>query len=147
MQDIVSKWGKEVATGGFTQIPNHLIRINMFVHDDVKLSPTEMLVLLQLVASWWKKDEMPFPSMRTLSERIGISERQVQRSIKSIEQKGYVKAEKKKIKGVIAANVYDMMPLVERLKIVAEHYVTSHPRKVKKAHDPAEIEKPESPEG
>lgn len=138
MQDIISKWGKEVAAGGFTQIPNHLIRINMFVHDDVKLSPTEMLVLLQLVASWWKKDEMPFPSMRTLSERIGISERQVQRSIKSLEQKGYVKTEKKKIKGVIAANVYDMTPLVAILKIVAEHYVTKHPRKLKKASDPTE---------
>lgn len=55
MQDIISKWGKEVAAGGFTQIPNHLIRINMFVHDNIKLSPTEMLVLLPLVASWWKK--------------------------------------------------------------------------------------------
>lgn len=138
MQDIISKWGREVAAGGFTQIPNHLIRINMFVHDDVKLSPTEMLVLLQLVASWWKKDEMPFPSMRTLSERIGISERQVQRSIKSLEQKGYVKAEKKKIKGVIAANVYDMTPLVEILKTVAEHYVTKHPRKLKKASESTE---------
>jgi predicted transcriptional regulator len=130
MQDIATKWGLEVAERGFAQIPNYLIQLNVFVHDDHKLSPAEMVVLLQLVATWWKKDEMPFPSMNTLAERAGISERQVQRSIKSLEQKGYLKKAKKKIKGVIASNVYDLSPLVQILRTVAEHFVNKHPRKI-----------------
>jgi len=130
MQDIAAKWGLEVAERGFAQIPNYLIQLNLYVHDDHKLSPAEMVVLLQLVATWWKKDEMPFPSMNTLAERAWISERQVQRSIKSLEQKGYLKKAKKKIKGVIASNVYDLSPLVSILQTVAAHFINKHPRKI-----------------
>jgi hypothetical protein len=39
------------------------------------------LVLLQLVGTWWRKENMPFPSMATLAVRSGVSERQIQRSI------------------------------------------------------------------
>ncbi len=112
-------------------MPNYLMQINLHVHDDHKLSPAEMVVLLQLVASGWKVNEMPFPSMSTLAERAGISERQVQRSIKALEQKGYVTKAKKKIKGVIASNVYDLSPLVKILQTVAEHFVNKHPRTIK----------------
>jgi predicted transcriptional regulator len=131
MQDMLSKWGREVAERGFTQVPNYLLQINMFVHDDHKLSPTEMVVLLHLVATWWKKSEMPFPSMNTIADRAGISERQVQRSIKALEQKGYLKKTKKKIKGVIASNVYDLSPLVKVLDEVAKHFINKHPRQIK----------------
>jgi DNA replication protein DnaD len=133
MQDIVSKWGREVAERGFAQVPNYLMQINLHVHDDHKLSPAEMVVLLQLVASWWKVNEMPFPSMSTLAQRAGISERQVQRAIKALEQKGYLTKAKKKIKGVIASNVYDLSPLVKILQTVAEHFINKHPRNI---HDP-----------
>jgi predicted transcriptional regulator len=131
MQDMLSKWGRDVAERGFTQVPNYLLQINMFVHDDHKLSPTEMVVLLHLVATWWKKNEMPFPSMNTIADRAGISERQVQRSIKALEQKGYLKKTKKKIKGVIASNVYDLSPLVKVLDEVAKHFINKHPRQIK----------------
>lgn len=131
MSDILTKWGKEVAERGFAQIPHYLMHINMFVGDEHKLSPAESLVLLHLVATWWKKDEMPFPSMNTLAQRIGISERQVQRAIKSLEQKGYISKEKKRVKGIIASNVYDLTPLVQILKDAAEAFVNKYPRQIK----------------
>lgn len=130
MQDISSKWGKEIAGRGFTQIPNYLLQINMFVHEDHRVSPAEMVVLLQIISSWWKKNEMPYPSMRTLADKAGISERQVQRSINSLEKKGYFTKDKRKVKGVIATNIYDLSPLVEMLNVVAEHYVNKHPRNI-----------------
>lgn len=130
MSDILSKWGKEVAERGFTQIPNYLLQINMFVHDDHKLSASETLILIHLIASWWNKDEMPFPSMKTLAERSGISERQVQRALKALEEKGYLTKTKKKIKTVISSNVYDLMPTVKILEEVAGHYGNAHPRKI-----------------
>ena len=131
MQDMVSKWGAKVAARGFTQIPNYLVQLNVFVHEDHKLPPAEMVVLLQLVATWWKKDEMPFPSMSTIADRAGISERQVQRAIKSLVEKGYVVKAKHKIKGIIASNVYDLTPLVQNLQTVADHYINKHPREIK----------------
>jgi predicted transcriptional regulator len=131
MSDIVEKWGLQVAERGFTQIPNYLLIINSFVHEDHKLSPAEMIVLLHLISSWWKKDEMPYPSMNTLADRIGISQRQVQRSIKTLEEKSYLKKGKKKIKGVIATNIYDLTPTVQILNTVAEHFINKHPREIK----------------
>lgn len=131
MEDIANKWGREVVERGFTQVPNYLMQINSFVHEDHKVSPAEMVILLQLVAIWWKRDEMPFPSMTTLADRSGISARQVQRAIKELERKGYLIREKKKVKGVIASNVYNLMPLVDVLKKVAAYYVNKHPRAIK----------------
>lgn len=133
VMDVKSKWGVAVAERGFTQIPNYLMQINNFVSDDHKLPPSEMMVLLQIVATWWRKQEQPFPSMRTLADRAGISERQVQRSIKALETKGYLKKAKKVQKsGVISSNVYDLNPLVEILKEVAAHYKNKYPRGLKR---------------
>jgi DNA-binding transcriptional regulator YhcF (GntR family) len=131
MQDVVSKWGKRVAERGFSQVPNYLLQINMFVTDEKKLPPVEMVILLQLVSSWWKKDEMPFLAMRTLADRTGISERQVQRAIKSLEEKGFFEKKRKAIKGIIASNSYDLTPLVEILNTIDEHFINKHPRNIK----------------
>lgn len=136
MSDMLTKWGPKVAKRGFAQIPNYLLELNRFVDDEHKLNATESLTLIHLVASWWKKDEMPFPSMRTLSERSGVSERQVQRALKSLEGKGYFKKERKRIKTVISSNVYDLMPTVKILNEIAEHYGNIHPRQIKTAAAP-----------
>lgn len=135
MKDILTKWGARVAGRGFAQIPNYLLELNRFVDDEHKLNATEMLTLIHLVASWWKKNEMPFPSMRTLSERSGVSERQVQRALKSLEGKGYFKKERKRIKTVISSNVYDLTPTVKILDEIAEHYGNAHPRRIKTAKE------------
>ncbi len=47
----------------------------------------------------------------------------------------YLKRMKKKIKGVIASNVYDLSPLVKTLEIVADHFVNKHPRNIKPPKD------------
>lgn len=132
MSDVLSKWGAEVAKRGFAQVPHYLIQINQFVHDDHQLSGAEMFVLLQLVASWWKRDQMPFPSIKTLAERTALSERQVQRTIRALEEKGYLKREKKKVDTVIASNVYNLEPTVQILQTVAKHFENKHPRNIKR---------------
>lgn len=140
--DIASKWGMAVAERGFTQVPNYLIRLNTLVHEDHKLPPSEMVILLQLVATWWRTGEMPFPSMATLASRAYLSERQVQRALKSLEEKGFLKKVKGKV-GVIASNSYDLSPLIAVLGQIAEHYVNQHPRKIKKppSSEPADAPK------
>lgn len=131
MQDIKSKWGKKIAERGFTQIPNYLLYANMFVADEIKLSATETLILIHLIASWWKKNELPYPSMKTLSERSGISSRQVQRALNSLEKKEYIVRKKRRINRAIASNVYDLSPTIEILNLVADHYENKFPRKIK----------------
>jgi DNA-binding MarR family transcriptional regulator len=84
------KWGSEAIAAGFTVLPNHFIALNQFVGEEKALSPTEMLVTLQILSSWWSKDRLPFPSKATIASRSGLSPRQVQRALTALEQKGYV---------------------------------------------------------
>lgn len=128
--DIATKWGRDVASAGFAQIPNYLLRINQFAAEDERLSAVELLLLIQLAAAWWKKDELPFPSMKTLALRCGTSERQVLRAIKRLEAVPLLKRITRKRKGIIATNAYDLSPLVEVLQVVAESYPPERRRAV-----------------
>lgn len=84
------KWGPEAIAAGFTVLPNHFLALNQFVDEQKALSPTEMLVVLQILAAWWSKDRLPFPSKATIATRAGLSPRQVQRALTALEQKGYI---------------------------------------------------------
>jgi len=129
---MVEKWGVEVSERGFAQIPNYLLMLNQFLESDARLSAGEMQVLIQLVGAWWRKGDMPFPSMRTLAVRCGISDRQVQRAIARLEELGLIKRIKRRTKGIIASNAYDLAPLVEILRNVAEAYPNEFPRRVER---------------
>jgi len=84
------KWGKAAIAGGFTIIPNHVLSMNQFLPEESRVSPTEMVVLLQILSSWWSRDKMPFPSKATIGQRAGLSPRQVQRALTSLEEKGFI---------------------------------------------------------
>ncbi len=129
--DMGEKWGEEVAKRGFAQSPNYLLFINQFLDEDNRLSPLELLLLIQISAAWWRKTEMPFPSVRTLASRCGASERQVLRALAALEGAGFVKRVKRREKGLIAANAYDLSPLVEKLESVAEVFPNAFPRNIR----------------
>lgn len=136
MADIVEKWGWAVAERGFAQIPNYLLLLNSFLDDEKRLTPVEMLVLLQLVGSWWQKDNLPFPSMATLAKRAGVSERQVQRAVTRLVKDEFIAKVKRRNQGIIASNAYDLAPLVALLEQVAKAFPNEFPRAVKRRREP-----------
>lgn len=130
MSDVVAKWGRKVAERGFAQIPTYLLNLNRFLDTEHRLTPVELLVLYQLVGTWWKKDENPFPSMATLANRCGVSQRQVQRAINNLDKQRLIKRIKRKSSGIIASNAYSIEPLVIFLRQVADAFPNEYPRKV-----------------
>lgn len=90
IQSSQEKWGSDAIAAGFTVLPNHFISLNQFVPEEKRLSPTEMLVILQILAAWWSKARLPFPSKATIALRAGLSPRQVQRALTGLEDKGYI---------------------------------------------------------
>lgn len=135
MSEVAQKWGLSVAQRGFAQVPNYMLYINQFLDPDNALSPLELLILVQLSGSWWKKEEMPFPSMRTLAIRCGTSERQVLRAVSRLEQLGLLKRVKRRTKGLIASNAYDLAPLAEVLNDISAAYTNEFPRNIKLSPD------------
>ena len=140
MSDMIDKWGDAVAGRGFAQVPNYLLLLNQFLAEDRRLSPTELLILVQLVAAWWKKDELPFPALKTLGMRAGVSDRQAQRAITKLEEDGYLKREKRKRGRLIASNAYNLQPLVAVLQEVAKAFPNEAVRKIRRPKDLRQIE-------
>lgn len=110
------KWSKPVMKLGFCIIPSILLQ----AQQRLGLNPTQLVVLLQLVEFWWRDDSKPFPSKQTLSERIGLGPRQIQRHMAELEKAGLVKRiERRAAHRGKLSNEYDLSGLVERLKKIA----------------------------
>lgn len=107
------KWGKDVMALGFCIVPSLLLR----AQQRLGLNPTQLAVLMQLCDFWWASERKPYPSKKTLAERLGLSPRQLQRYIAELETTGLVKRnERRASHGGKLTNLYDLSGLVNRLK-------------------------------
>lgn len=111
-------WGKKTIDLGYTVIPSALLRAQA----RLGIGPSELAVLLHLMDHWWQPEEMPWPSKKTIAERLSISPRTVQRIIANLEKAQLVQRHERYHKtGGRTSNQYDLRPLVERLRpIVAD---------------------------
>lgn len=107
------KWGGPVMKLGFAILPSLLFRAQA----RLGLNPTQLTILLQIADHWWDQDRKPYPSKEALSERIGLSPRQIQRHIAELEAAGLVKRVERRAhhRGKLS-NEYDLSGLVEKLK-------------------------------
>ena len=106
------KWGKAVIALGFCIVPSLLLR----AQQRLGLNPTQLAVLMQLCDFWWESDRKPYPSKAKLSERLGLSPRQI-RHIADLEAAGLVqRIEQRGDDGGKRTNLYDLSGLVDRLQ-------------------------------
>ena len=113
------KWGKEVMKMGFNIIPSLLLRAQR----RLGLNPTQLTLLLHLTTYWWDVKRIPYPSIDTLGDRMGLKHRQVQRIITALESAGLVKRIERKARheGKLS-NGYDLSGLVKRLQELAPEF-------------------------
>jgi len=129
--DMMKKWGESISSRGFSQIPNYLLYINRFLEKE--LSSLELLILVQLISLWWKKDKQPFPSMNTLGVLCGVSSRQIQRAIKQLVDRNMIKKiARKNDKGLKTTNIYLLDPLIDLLNEISIQYKNIYERKTNK---------------
>jgi hypothetical protein len=81
------KWGIDVVKGGYTLIPRDLMEINLYLADDQKLTPTELMVLFVIISTWSDPKYFPSASRSFIANRLNISERQVQRIVARLIEK------------------------------------------------------------
>jgi DNA-binding MarR family transcriptional regulator len=107
-------WG-DALSYGFVGVPTLLLKHQ----GDLQISPQEMVVLMNLLASWWKAGNLPFPRTTTIASRSGLSVRVVQRQLLSLEQKGLItRLANQSVKGKpeLIVTRYDPRGLVKRLQ-------------------------------
>ena len=107
------KWGKAVMKLGFSILPSLIFRAQR----RLGLSPTHLVILLQIADYWWDQGRRPYPGKTALAERLDLSPRQVQRHIADLEKAGFLKRiERRAAHRGKLTNEYDLTGLVEKLK-------------------------------
>ncbi len=110
---IREKWGSALDSG-FVVCPSILL----LRQKQLGLESGELAVLLNLIMAWWKVDELPFPSSVTIAKRIGVSNRTVQRQLRSLEVRGFIARSRNLLRNKAdrAITTYDLSGLVAKLQ-------------------------------
>ena len=110
----MAKWGIAL-DGGFQVLPDLLLRHQR----ELKLTASDVVVLLHLTMAWWERDRPPFPRTTTIARRMDTSERTVQRSIERLRKARLLF--KTTVKDATGDNrpAFDLSPLAAKLNEIA----------------------------
>jgi len=119
---------------GWQPLPDVLL----FHQRNLRLNSADLNVLLNLMAHYYVKNEMPFIRPNVIAKRIGVSPRSVQRSIARLRARGLILKAKHPTKGHI---VHDLSPLIERLQPLAEARLAEKERRQAMNSNVAQLER------
>jgi len=110
---ILAIWGQNILTSGWTTIPNLLLKSQ----SKLGLSNSELVLVIHLISFIHQPFSRVYPSVELLSRRMDQDRRTIQRTMKRLEDKGFVR---KKVRSngktdVGMTNVYDLDPLMLKL--------------------------------
>ena len=118
---IGDRWGCAVTQGmtGFTAVPDVLIRSQ----HRLGISATELVVLFNLLMHWWESDGWPYPRVTTISRRMNVDRRTVERALRSLQEKSLVVRQPTTVMGGgPAVRRFDLSGLVLALQKLAHEY-------------------------
>ena len=96
-QNIILKGADAATQGGFTQVPNFILKSK-------KLSAGDKMTFAMLLSYAWQND-FCFPGQVRLAEDLGLHERNVRRHLKSLEINGLLSIKRR---GQGKTNIYEL---------------------------------------
>lgn len=109
------KWGSAL-NAGFQLLPDVLLK-----HQHrLDLGANDLVVLINLMMSWWYPERFPFPRVTTIARRMGVGARTVQRSLQRLEERGLMTRVTTHSANASTGVAYDLTGLVARLQFLAE---------------------------
>ena len=120
------KWSPQLMKHGFTQFPNLLFQ----AQDRLKISPTQMNVIVHLAEHWWESHRDPYPAKNRIATRMGKSPRQIQRYLTELEKAGLIERRARfDGKNGQMNNAYSFLGLIEKLKALEPEFADEKQRK------------------
>jgi len=104
------KWTKPLMDAGWTAIPSIILE----KQHALGLDAIDMNIISHLTIYWWKKGNLPHPSVATIANAIGVKPRTVQKHIKAMEALGFLKRIERRREGLSnATNLYSLEGLIK----------------------------------
>lgn len=108
---VKEKWQGAVTEGsGFVAVPMSLLRLQT----KLRLTATDMVVLINLLAHWWDPARAVFPRSSTIAARMGVAKRTVQRATQKMIKAKLIERGTLNLHGR-ELRTYQFTPLAERL--------------------------------
>ena len=111
------KWSPEIEQYNFTQVPNLLLSCQ----GHLRLTDGEILTLIHLLTFWFSHDSRVYPTITTLTKFSHKGYSTIQKRLRVLEQKEFVKRRHKKG----TSNTFDLIPCV--IKLYKHQRVCSSP--------------------
>jgi len=116
-----AKWRTSL-DAGWTVLPSSLIQGLPRLHIDAN----GLAVLVCLIDYWWAPGDLPWPSKKTIAERLNVSERTIQRTLRRLQEEGLIKSDARyRSHGGQTSNQYDLSPLVAKLEAITADMVAT----------------------
>lgn len=135
------RWGRDLINAGWLGLPSvFLQRQNAFAFDALDLN-----IVLQIADHWWEPDNHPYPSKKSLAERIGVDARTIQRRIARMERDGLIeRVPRRSAHGGNKTNVYRLTPLIEKAKpfareLLAERHARTQEKEARRKRKRARV--------
>jgi hypothetical protein len=108
-RSVADRWTASLTQGGWTPVSDFFLdHYHELPHP---LSSSEALVVIHLIRHKWTRDA-PFPSLKRIGGKMGITATAVRNHVRSLEQKGYVQ----RVPKAGFANAFDLQPLFNALE-------------------------------
>jgi hypothetical protein len=124
----------QAGNAGWSPIPDVLL----FSQSRLKIKGDDLVVLLNLMAHYYVKNEMPFIRPTTIAKRMGVSQRTVQRSLARIFKLGLLWKGKHKELGHLT---YDLTPLIEKLQPLGDERIAEKKLRQEQKRSEAQLER------
>jgi Helix-turn-helix domain len=109
-RSLASRWGSQrLFEEGFVGVPAALLRH----YTKLQISNSEVMFVLQLMSFKWNENA-PFPSYKTLAQRMAITTEMARRHAKSLEGKKLLI----RVKRTGQSNAFDLRPLSSALELL-----------------------------
>jgi DNA-binding transcriptional regulator YhcF (GntR family) len=107
------KWGNELIDAGYTIFPSTLLKRQKALG----LEPIHINILMLMFTYWWRADNLPYPSKKTMAEAIGVDPSTVRRRIKEMEDCKLIKRIERRVANDRSdTNQYSFSGLIKELK-------------------------------
>lgn len=126
------KYGKPVMDLGFCIVPS----LMMQAQARLGINPVQLNIIMHLADIWWDAANRPWPKKQLLAERMGMSERQIQRQIAELESAGLVqRIERTRPGRGKTSNEYDLSGLVKKLQAIEPEFTAMRQENQKRRKD------------